>query len=124
MKLELGGDDHLCPGFALRLVRGVRTVAQGESLLDPAVTRRLVEHFVARPPLEPQLAELSSRETDVLRSLAKGLSNRELARELILSEATVKSHVARLLHKLGLQSRAQAVVFAYESGLVKPGDNR
>jgi DNA-binding NarL/FixJ family response regulator len=117
-------------GFLLKdapreeLVGAVRTVARGEALLAPAVTQRLIERFVARPaPAEaaPALAELSARELEVLHLLARGLSNAEIAAELILGEATVKTHVARILRKLGLRDRVQAVVFAYESGLVEPG---
>jgi DNA-binding NarL/FixJ family response regulator len=116
-------------GFLLKdapreqLVAAVRTVARGEALLAPAVTQRLIERFVARPQLEevPALAELSARELEVLRLVAKGLSNAEIAAELIVGEATVKTHVARILRKLGVRDRVQAVVFAYESGLVEPG---
>ncbi|MGH3003293.1 MAG: response regulator [Gaiellaceae bacterium] len=117
-------------GFLLKdapreqLVTAVRTVARGEALLAPAITKRLIERFVDRPaPAEaaPALAELSARELEVLRLLARGLSNAEIAAELILGEATVKTHVARILRKLALRDRVQAVVFAYESGLVEPG---
>ena len=117
-------------GFLLKdapreqLVTAVRTVARGEALLAPAVTRRLIERFVERPaPLEaaPALAELSARELEVLRLVAPGLSNAEIAGELIIGEATVKTHVARVLRKLGLRDRVQAVVLAYESGIVEPG---
>jgi DNA-binding NarL/FixJ family response regulator len=117
-------------GFLLKdapreeLVGAVRTVARGETLLAPAVTRRLIERFVARPaPTEaaPALSELSAREREVLHLLARGLTNAEIAAELFLGEATVKTHVARILRKLGLRDRVQAVVFAYESGLVEPG---
>ena len=116
-------------GFLLKdatreqLVGAVRTVAAGEALLAPAVTRRLIEDFCRgpEPGSVPDAARtLSERELDVLRLLARGLSNAEVAAELFLSEATVKSHVARLLQKLGLRDRVQTVVFAYESGLVKP----
>jgi DNA-binding NarL/FixJ family response regulator len=102
----------------------VRTVARGEALLAPAVTRRLIERFVDRPaPVEatPALAELSARELEVLRLLARGLSNAEIADELVIGEATVKTHVARVLRKLDLRDRVQAVVLAYESGVVEPG---
>jgi DNA-binding NarL/FixJ family response regulator len=118
-------------GFLLKdakreqLVAAVRTVAGGESLLAPAITRRLVEDFCNRPPpgvgLPEAAAELSGRELEVLRLLARGLSNAEVAAELYLSEATIKSHVARILQKLDLRDRVQAVVLAYESGLVRPG---
>ena len=116
-------------GFLLKdagrdqLITGVRTVARGEALLAPAVTQRLIERFVRRPqPDEARdLAQLSARETDVLRLLARGLSNAEIADQLVVGEATVKSHVAHILHKLDLRDRVQAVVLAYESGLVEPG---
>ncbi|HVU76888.1 MAG TPA: response regulator transcription factor [Gaiellaceae bacterium] len=118
-------------GFLLKdapreqLVTAVRTVARGEALLAPAVTQRLIERFLARPPAEetaPALAELSPRELDVLRLVARGLSNAEIAASLIVGEATVKTHVARILRKLDVRDRVQAVVFAYESGLVQPGE--
>jgi DNA-binding NarL/FixJ family response regulator len=89
------------------------------------VTQRLIERFLTRPPADetaPELAELSPRELDVLRLVARGLSNAEIAGSLIVGEATVKTHVARILRKLGVRDRVQAVVFAYESGLVQPGD--
>jgi DNA-binding NarL/FixJ family response regulator len=109
-----------------RLADGIRTVAAGEALLAPTVTRRLVEHFVRRPapPAAPDetFAELTSRELDILLHVARGLSNREIASLLFLSEATVKTHVTRILAKLGLRGRVQAVVLAYERGLVQPGD--
>ena len=116
-------------GFLLKdaprdqLVTAVRTVARGEALLAPAITQRLIERFVARPPLDeaPGLAELSPREREVLRLVAKGLSNAEIAAELFLGEATVKTHVARILSKLDVRDRVQAVVYAYETGLVEPG---
>jgi DNA-binding NarL/FixJ family response regulator len=120
-------------GFLLKdapreqLVTAVRTVARGEALLAPAVTRRLIERFVARPaPAEaaPELAELSARELEVLRLMAQGLSNAEIAAQLVVGEATVKTHVARVLRKLGLRDRVQAVVFAYEHGVVEPGVRR
>ena len=117
-------------GFLLKdstrdqLAAGVRTVASGEALLAPAITRRLIEDFCRRPPPSVSLPavadELSPRELEVLRLLARWLSNAEIARELYLSDATVKSHVARILGKLDLRDRLQAVVLAYESGLV-PG---
>ncbi len=107
-----------------RLADGIRTVAAGEALLAPAVTKRLVEHFVRRPAPagagEP-FAELTDRELDVLRLVARGRSNSEIAGDLFLSEATVKTHVTRIFSKLGLTGRVQAVVLAYESGLVEPG---
>ncbi|WP_344955570.1 response regulator transcription factor [Actinomadura miaoliensis] len=119
-------------GFLLKdvrrddLVRAVRQVAGGESLLAPSITRRLIADLVgrgrARPGLSRRLAELTEREVDTLRQLAKGRSNAEIAAELVVSEHTVKTHVSNVLTKLGLRDRAQAVVFAYESGLVVPGD--
>ena len=121
-------------GFLLKDVRpeqlteAVRVVAAGESLLAPAITRRLIEQFVRRPPpgsaKPPQLEELTERELDVLMLLARGLSNAEIAEELVLTEATVKTHVTHILTKLGLRDRVQAVVLAYESGLVQPGGHR
>jgi DNA-binding NarL/FixJ family response regulator len=118
-------------GFLLKdapgadLVRAVRVVASGDALLAPSVTRRLVEEFARRPrrPASSSLRQLTARETDVLRLLARGRSNAEIAEELFLAEQTVKSHVSRLFAKLGLRDRAQAVVVAYESGLVVAGDS-
>jgi DNA-binding NarL/FixJ family response regulator len=119
-------------GFLLKdapreqLVAAVRTAARGEALLAPAITQRLIERFVARPaPSEaaPAIEQLSGRELEVLRLLARGLSNAEIAADLVLGEATVKTHVAHVLRKLGLRDRVQAVVFAYESGLVEPGSS-
>jgi DNA-binding NarL/FixJ family response regulator len=117
-------------GFLLKdapreqLITAVRTVARGEALLAPAITQRLIERFVARPSPDeaaPALAELSARELEVLRLLARGLSNAEIAGALVVGEATVKTHVARILRKLDLRDRVQAVVFAYETGLIEPG---
>jgi DNA-binding NarL/FixJ family response regulator len=106
---------------AERLFDAVRVIAAGDALLDPAVTRRLVAEFARlRPRRPPALAELTPRETEVLRLLAEGLSNAEIAARLIVSEETVKTHVSRVLLKLGLRDRTQAVVAAYESGLVVP----
>jgi DNA-binding NarL/FixJ family response regulator len=108
-----------------RLADAVRTVASGESLVAPAVTRRLVERFVKRPPPEVAqrevFSDLTERELEVLREVARGLSNAEIGEKLFLSEATVKTHLTRILGKLGLRDRVQAVVLAYESGLVEPG---
>ncbi len=108
-----------------RLVDGIRTVARGETLLAPAVTRRLIEHYTAAPrrhsALRGQLVELTERELELLALLARGLSNVELAERVGLTEATVKSHLSNMFGKLGLKSRIQAVVLAYESGLVTPG---
>jgi DNA-binding NarL/FixJ family response regulator len=118
-------------GFLLKdvprstLIQAVRTVAAGEALLAPAITRRLIEQFVSQPPptraLPSELAELTGREHDVLLRLARGRSNSEIGRELFLSEATVKTHVAHVLRKLALRDRVQAVVYAYETGLIHPG---
>jgi DNA-binding NarL/FixJ family response regulator len=119
-------------GFLLKdaapaqIAEAVRTVARGESIVAPAVTRRLVERFV-RTPLSgtsaqgARFSELTERELEVVVLVAHGLSNREIAARLFLSEATVKTHVTRVLAKLGLRDRVQAVVLAYESGLVEPG---
>lgn len=119
-------------GFLLKdakreqLAAAVRTIAGGESLLAPAVTRRLIEDFCKRPPptagLPAAASHLSDRELEVLRLLARGLSNAEIAKALYVSETTVKTHVARILMKLGLRDRVQAVVLAYEAGVVTPGD--
>jgi DNA-binding NarL/FixJ family response regulator len=122
-------------GFLLKSMRGrelveaVRVVAAGESLLAPTVTRRLIADVVRRPTGAPlpdpaaarRLAALSRRETDTLRALARGLSNAEIAADLFVTEHTVKTHVSNLLAKLGLRDRVQAVVLAYESGLVVAG---
>jgi DNA-binding NarL/FixJ family response regulator len=115
-------------GFLLKdvraadLVAAVRTVAGGDALLAPSVTRRLIAEFARqrRRPPQPGGEPLTPRETEVLRLLARGGSNAEIAAELVVSEHTVKSHVARLLAKLGLRDRTQAVIHAYESGLVAP----
>jgi DNA-binding NarL/FixJ family response regulator len=119
-------------GFLLKdvtpeqLVAAVRLVAAGDALLAPSITRRLVERFARPGPAAAtagiQVERLTSREREVLVLLARGLSNAEIAERLFLSEATVKTHVGRVLPKLGLRDRAQAVVYAYESGLVTPGD--
>jgi DNA-binding NarL/FixJ family response regulator len=118
-------------GFLLKdvspeqLVAAVRLVRAGDALLAPSITRRLVERFAPGPAgrdkVHADLAELTPRELEVLQMLARGLSNAELADELTLSEATVKTHVARILGKLQLRDRVQAVVLAYETGLIKPG---
>ena len=117
-------------GFLLKdrppeeLVAAVRVIASGEALLAPSITRRLIEEFARRAPaVEPTgLEQLTEREREVLVLMARGLSNAEIARALFVAETTVKTHVGRVLHKLGLRDRAQAVVLAYESGLVQPGD--
>jgi DNA-binding NarL/FixJ family response regulator/class 3 adenylate cyclase len=107
-----------------RLLDAVRVAAQGDALLAPSITRRLIERFAqaARPEggVPPAFAELTSRELDVLRLVARGMSNAEIAAELVVAENTVKTHVARVLAKLGLRDRVQAVVVAYETGLVAP----
>jgi DNA-binding NarL/FixJ family response regulator len=127
--------DALCAGAsgfllkdvtAERLFDAVRVVAAGEALLAPTVTRRLIGEFARMRPaaaVAPPAAvgELTPRETEVLRLLAEGLSNPEIAGRLVITEETVKTHVSRVLHKLALRDRAQAVVIAYESGLVRPG---
>jgi DNA-binding NarL/FixJ family response regulator len=106
-----------------QLVAAVRVVADGGSLFSPSVTRRLIEEF-ARPAAaeSPALADLTARELEVLRLVARGRSNAEIATDLVVSEHTAKTHVASILQKLGLRNRVQAVVFAYETGLVRPGD--
>jgi DNA-binding NarL/FixJ family response regulator/signal transduction histidine kinase len=117
-------------GFLLKdrppeeLVAAVRVIAAGEALLAPSVTRRLIEEFARRAPAAKpiELDQLTEREREVLVLMARGLSNAEIARALFVAESTVKTHVGRVLHKLGLRDRAQAVVLAYESGLVQPGD--
>jgi DNA-binding NarL/FixJ family response regulator len=119
-------------GFLLKdvrreeLVNAVRVVAAGDALLAPALTRRLIEDFVRRPPPGSApagpLADLTDRESEVLRLVARGLSNAEIAAALVVSDATVKTHVARILSKLGLRDRIQAVVLAYETGFVQPGE--
>jgi DNA-binding NarL/FixJ family response regulator len=118
-------------GFMLKdappeeLIAAVRLVARGEALLAPAVTRSVIEEF-ARRPVErsaepsPALAELTAREREVLELLARGRSNPEICAELVISEATAKTHVARILQKLGLRDRVQAVIYAYENGVVTP----
>jgi DNA-binding NarL/FixJ family response regulator len=118
-------------GFLLKdtppdqLVAAIRSVGDGDALLSPSITRRLIEAFTATDPVTPdvprELGLLSPRETEVLQLLARGRSNQEIANELFVAETTVKSHVARILTKLDLRDRVQAVVFAYESGLTRPG---
>jgi DNA-binding NarL/FixJ family response regulator len=120
-------------GFLLKdvepaqLVEAIRVVAAGEALLAPTVTRRLLDHFAdalpsSRPrPLPAELARLTERELEILKLLAGGLSNAELAERLFLSETTVKTHISSVLRKLDLRDRVQAVVLAYEAGLVRPG---
>ena len=108
-----------------RLVEGIRTVSAGESLLAPSLTRRLIEEYLRHPPPSDggpsQVRALTEREREVLVLMARGLSNDEIAAGLVVSQATVKTHVNRVLAKLGAVSRVQAVVLAYETGLVRPG---
>jgi DNA-binding NarL/FixJ family response regulator len=118
-------------GFLLKdvppeqLLSAVHVVARGEALLDPAITRTVIEAFASKPTtrreLAAKLADLTSREREVFRLVARGLSNAEIARELVVSDGTVKTHVAHLLLKLDLRDRVQAVIYAYESGEVQPG---
>jgi DNA-binding NarL/FixJ family response regulator len=117
-------------GFVLKdiepeqLVDAIRVVARGDALLAPSVTRRLITEFARRrPPPDPtfRVGDLTEREGEVLRQIARGLSNQEIAARLGVSETTVKTHVAHLLGKLGLRDRVQAAIFAYEAGLVLPG---
>ena len=108
-----------------QLIVGIRSVASGDALLAPSVTKRVVEEFVRRPPesarpAPPELEELTERELEVLKLIARGLSNAEIAKELFVSDATVKTHVARILMKLSLRDRVQAVVYAYENAVVQP----
>ena len=121
-------------GFLLKdvppeqLVNGIRSVGSGDALLAPSITRRVIEEFVRRPPDSvrtppPELEELTPREIEVLKLIAGGLSNGEIAANLVVSETTVKTHVGHLLTKLRLRDRVQAVVLAYESGLVQPGES-
>jgi len=118
-------------GFLLKasppeqLVAALRTVAAGDALLAPSVTRRVIETFAGRGPAPRRpaaLDELTARELEVLRHLARGESNAEIARAFVVEESTVKTHVARVLMKLALRDRVHAVIYAYESGLVRPGD--
>jgi DNA-binding NarL/FixJ family response regulator len=117
-------------GFLLKdaapeqLAAAIRAVAQGDALLAPSITRRLIEEFAGRPPASAkprELSELTERELEVLKLIARGLSNAEIAATLVLSETTVKTHAARIFMKLDLRDRVQAVVLAYESGFVQPG---
>ena len=120
-------------GFLLKdtppeqLVAAIEVIASGDALLSPTITKRVIEEFIRRPPstlatqLPAALAELTARELEVLGFMARGLSNAEIAKDLFVSETTVKTHVARILMKLDLRDRVQAVVYAYESGLVQPG---
>jgi DNA-binding NarL/FixJ family response regulator len=121
-------------GFLLKdtppeqLVSAIHVIAEGEALLSPSITRRVISEFVKgtgpKPQAQfPRLQDLTARELEVMKALARGLSNAEIAKELFVSETTVKTHVARILMKLGLRDRVQAVVLAYEAGVVLPGDN-
>jgi DNA-binding NarL/FixJ family response regulator len=118
-------------GFLLKrtrpeeLIAAIHTIAAGDSLLSPSVTSRVVERMAGQPPPDsepdPRLAELTPRETEVLELVARGRSNAEIAADLIIEESTVKTHLKRVLAKLGVRDRVQAVIFAYESGLTRPG---
>jgi DNA-binding NarL/FixJ family response regulator len=137
-----GDDEHVydalragAGGFLLKntraeqLIEAIRVVAQGDALLSPSITRRLIEDFARRKPSAAPRADqlegtLTARELDVLRLVAQGLSNGEIAEKLVLSEATVKTHLGHVLMKLGLRDRTQAAVFAYECGLVTPDGSR
>jgi DNA-binding NarL/FixJ family response regulator len=118
-------------GFLLKdagadeLLHAIRVIAAGEALLAPSITRRLIADYARRPPANPnppQLDSLTPREREVLRLLGRGLSNTDIAQTLVLSDETVKTHVARIFSKLKLHDRAQAVVLAYETGLIQPGE--
>jgi DNA-binding NarL/FixJ family response regulator len=119
-------------GFLLKdapadqLIAGIRVIAAGDALLAPTVTRRLVEEFARRPLPPPdgpaELAELTGREREILTLVARGLTNAEIAERLVVGESTVKTHVGNVFTKLALRDRVQAVVLAYETGLVRPGD--
>jgi DNA-binding NarL/FixJ family response regulator len=118
-------------GFLLKdaaaddLLQAIRVIAAGEALLAPSITRRLIEDYTRRPAPRRQpdaMASLTTRELEVMRLLARGMPNTDIARELYLGDATVKTHIARIFTKLNLHDRAQAVVLAYETGLVQPGD--
>jgi DNA-binding NarL/FixJ family response regulator len=121
--LQAGASGFLLKdALAADLLAAVRVVAAGQSVAAPTVTRRLIEHFVASPPRAERdtsrLAVLTAREREVLTLIARGLSNAEIARDLVLSEGTVKTHINRILSKLGLRDRIQAVILGYETGLV------
>jgi DNA-binding NarL/FixJ family response regulator len=121
-------------GFLLKdtppeqLVSAIHVIAEGEALLSPSITRRVISEFVKgtgpKPQAQfPRLQDLTARELEVMQAIARGLSNAEIAKELFVSETTVKTHVARILMKLGLRDRVQVVVLAYEAGVVQPGEN-
>jgi DNA-binding NarL/FixJ family response regulator len=129
-----GALDAGASGFLLkrtqpeRLIAAIHTVAAGDSLLSPSVTRRVIDRATQGPGVDPaagrRLRELTPRERDVLELCARGLSNSEIAAELVVEESTVKTHVKRILAKLGLRDRVQAVILAYEAGLVRPGERQ
>jgi DNA-binding NarL/FixJ family response regulator len=126
--LQAGASGFLLKATAPdRLVAGIKTVSEGEALLSPSLTRRLIEHHVRGPApsngVPGALVMLTEREREVLALVASGLANNEIAERLFVSEATVKTHMNRLLAKLGQRSRAQLVVLAYESGFVRPGES-
>jgi len=126
--LQAGASGFLLKATAPdRLVAGIETVSEGEALLSPSLTRRLIEHHVRGPApssgVPGALVRLTDREREVLALVASGLANNEIAERLFVSEATVKTHMNRLLAKLGQRSRAQLVVLAYESGFVRPGES-
>jgi DNA-binding NarL/FixJ family response regulator len=119
-------------GFLLKrtrpeqLIAGIHVIAAGESLLSPSVTRRVIDRVARQPPPDPtasrRLRELTPREREILQHVARGLSNQEIAATLYVEESTVKTHMKRILGKLGLRDRVQAVIFGYETGLVRPGE--
>lgn len=122
--LRAGADGFLLKNVPPEeLIAAVRAIAAGDALLAPEITRKLIEHYVRSPQVAdaPQLDDLSEREREVLQLLARGLSNAEIAAALYVTSGTVKTHVTRILAKLDLRDRVQIVVFAYESGLVRPG---
>ena len=116
-------------GFLLKdasaehLIGAIRILAAGDALLDPAITRRVIEAYAATnlAPAHPEIAELSARETEVLELIARGMSNRQIAAHLFISNATVKTHVSNIIMKLGLRDRVHGVIYAYEHGLIRPG---
>jgi DNA-binding NarL/FixJ family response regulator len=126
--LQAGASAFLLKGVEpLELIHAVRTVADGEALLDPGATRRLIEAYVVASTEQPSVTptplpgELTARETEILRLVAAGFTNAEIAERLVLSPLTAKSHLSRILTKLGARDRTQLVIMAYESGLVVPG---
>ena len=124
--LRAGASGFMLKGApAVQLVHAVRVVADGDALISPSVTRRLLDEFAGRPRADgapaPALDELTAREREVLDLVAKGRSNPEIAEELVVTPATVKTHVAHILMKLGVRDRVQAVILLYESGAIEPG---